>query len=138
MRVGLIPVRVAVSRGCTGPLSLLLPTCVTLCACPGMVAWLSIVLQWCHSLQVGCDWKGMRVNTKGAKLLIFSLIITLFSLMLVFAGFVYLLLGVANRVISTSYPGGVGGRGAYVLLVLAVTAGVGGLFVAWFGLNRND
>ncbi|HEX8035816.1 MAG TPA: hypothetical protein VF510_18315 [Ktedonobacterales bacterium] len=79
------------------------------------------------------------MNTKGAKLLFFSLIITLFSLMLVFAGFVYLLLDVAAAVISTAsnYSYHIG-RGVFFILVLAVTAGIGGLFVAWFGLNRND
>ncbi len=80
------------------------------------------------------------MNTKGVKLLLFSLIIMLFSLMLVFAGFVYLLFDVAVRVVSASYPGvgyGVGG-GVSILLMLAIVAGIGGLFAAWFGINRND
>ncbi len=79
------------------------------------------------------------MNTKGVKLLLFSLVITLFSLMLVFAGFVYPLLDVAVAVISTAsnYSYHVG-RGVFFILVLAVIAGIGGLFAAWFGLNRND
>lgn len=75
------------------------------------------------------------MNTRGVKLLFFGLIITLFSLMLVFAGFVSLLLDVAVRAVKTFDP--FGGE-VYIIVVLAVTAGIGGLFVAWFGLNRND
>ncbi len=79
------------------------------------------------------------MNTKGVKLLLFSLIIMLFSLMLVFAGFVYLLLSVAPAFIDTSrFNGYSPGGEAYYILVLAIVAGIGGLFVAWFGINRND
>ncbi len=76
------------------------------------------------------------MNAKGVKLLLFSLIIMLFSLMLVFAGFVYLLLSAAPHLFNGAYPPP--GRGAYYILVLAIVAGIGGLFVAWFGINRND
>lgn len=80
------------------------------------------------------------MNTKGVKLLLFGLIMVLFSLMLVFAGFVIVLLRVAPAIISasginTSYTAG---RGAYAVVVLAIVAGIGGLFAAWFGVNRND
>lgn len=58
--------------------------------------------------------------------MLFGLIITLFSLMLVFAGFVYLLLDVAVAVTSSAsnYSYHIG-RGVFFILVLAVTAGIG-------------
>ncbi len=79
------------------------------------------------------------MNTKGVKLLLFSVIVMLFSLMLAFAGFVYLLLNVTVAFISaTTNQSYHVGRGVFYILVLAIVAGIGGLFVAWFGINRND
>lgn len=86
---------------------------------------------------------GLELNTKGAKLLLFGLVITLFSLMLVFAGFMLLLLDFAPHVLGTlvnSWDSSFTDTFYYIgtIVGLAIVVGIGGLFVAWFGLNRND
>jgi hypothetical protein len=69
------------------------------------------------------------------KGLLFGLIIMLFSFILVFAGFVLLLLDVAVRVINTDSS--VGTEVGIVLLV-AVVVGVIGLAFAYVGFAWND
>ncbi|HEX5547858.1 MAG TPA: hypothetical protein VFX24_10625 [Ktedonobacterales bacterium] len=69
------------------------------------------------------------------KRLLFGLIIMLFSFILVFAGFVLLLLDVVVRVFYTDSS--VGNEVGIVLLV-AVFVGVIGLAVAYVGFAWND
>jgi hypothetical protein len=84
---------------------------------------------------VGCDWKEIWLSTISVKRLLFGLIIMLFSFILVFAGFVLLLLDVVVRVFYTDSS--VGNEVGIVLLV-AVFVGVIGLAVAYVGFAWND
>lgn len=84
---------------------------------------------------MGCDWKEIWLSTISVKRLLFGLIIMLFSFILVFAGFVLLLLDVVVRVFYTDSS--VGNEVGIVLLV-AVFVGVIGLAVAYVGFAWND
>ncbi len=75
------------------------------------------------------------MSTISVKRLLFGLIIMLFSFILVFAGFVLLLLDVVVRVFYTDSS--VGNEVGIVLLV-AVFVGVIGLAVAYVGFAWND
>lgn len=75
------------------------------------------------------------MNTRSVKRLLFGLIIMLFSFILVFAGFVLLLLDVAVRVINTDSSVG---TEVGIVLLFAVFVGVIGLAVAYVGFAWND
>ena len=77
----------------------------------------------------------MWLNTRSVKRLLFGLIIVLFSFILVFAGFVLLLLDVAVRVINTDSSVG---TEVGIVLLFAVFVGAIGLAVAYVGFAWND
>ena len=75
------------------------------------------------------------MNTRSVKRLLFGLIIMLFRFILVFAGFVLLLLDVAARVINTDSSVG---TEVDIVLLVAVFVGVIGLAVTYVGFAWND
>jgi hypothetical protein len=75
------------------------------------------------------------LNTISVKRLLFGLIIILFSFILVFAGFVLLLLDVAARVINTDSSVG---TEVDIVLLVAVVVGSIGLAVVYVGFAWND
>lgn len=77
----------------------------------------------------------MWLNTRSMKRLLFGLIIMLFSFILVFAGFVLLLLDVAVRVINTDPSVG---TEVGIVLLFAIFVGAIGLAVAYVGFAWND
>jgi hypothetical protein len=77
----------------------------------------------------------MWLNTRSVKRLLFGLVIMLFSFILVFAGFVLLLLDVAVRVINTDSSVG---TEVGIVLLFAVFVGTIGLAVAYVGFAWND
>lgn len=72
------------------------------------------------------------MTNKGVKQLLLGLTVVLFSLMLVLAAVVFLLLAAAP------YPGRPNSEGAVVLVFFAFIAGIGGLVLAFAGLGRAD
>ena len=75
------------------------------------------------------------MSTRSVKRLLFGLVIMLFSFILVFAGFVLLLLDVAVRVINTDSSVG---TEVGIVLLFAVFVGAIGLAVAYVGFAWND
>lgn len=75
------------------------------------------------------------LNNRSAKRLLFGLVMTLFSLMLVFAALMFLLLDVAGTVIKASSPVG---QETGIVVWIAIGVGVVGLAVAWVGVARNN
>lgn len=67
--------------------------------------------------------------------MLFALVITLFSLMLVFAGLAFAFLEFANRTVVNSAPFG---GGPTLIVWLAIIVGIGGLVVAYTAITSND
>lgn len=75
------------------------------------------------------------MTNNGVKQLLFGLAILPFSLVIVFAAFVFLLLDAALATINTPSPIG---QDAGLFVWVALGVGVIGLAVAFFGFGRAD
>lgn len=75
------------------------------------------------------------MNNSGAKWLLFGLVVTVFSLTLVFAALVSLLIEVAGTAIN-SFPRE--GQSIGIIVWVAVAIGLVGLGVAFVGIARHD
>lgn len=77
----------------------------------------------------------MALNNRSTKWLLFGLVVTLFSLTLAFAAFVFLLIEVAGTAINAARPIG---QGINIIVFVAIFIGLLGLAIAYVGAASND
>ncbi len=74
------------------------------------------------------------MNNRAIKALIFGVAVLLFSLLLTFIGFLYLLSGIAGALSN----GPSSGQGVTVIMLAAFVVGAAGLVIAYMGFAGSD
>lgn len=85
-------------------------------------------------LPADAQWKGISVNNRAIKSLIFGVAMLLFSLLLVFIGLLYLLSGIASTLSNSPSAG----QGIAVIMLAAFVVGAAGLVIAYMGFAGTD
>lgn len=80
-------------------------------------------------LPTSAQWKGTSLNNRAIKSLIFGVAVLLFSLLLAFIGFLFLLSSIASTLSNSPSSG----QGITVIIVAAFVVGAAGLVIAYMG-----
>lgn len=85
-------------------------------------------------LPTSAQWKGTSVNNSAIKSLLFGVAVLLFSLLLVFIGFLFLLSSIASALSNSPSTG----QGITIIVVAAFVVGAAGLVIAYMGFAGSD